>query len=170
VCSFPLPSLSLSCAFKFSLHPAHSALTFVKLLSTTPVTIILPSFLGTRISGTTVHGASESVKIAHSPSCGRNLSDTVTSMLDGFIIPTEVRKPLFPDPDWSISRILTFALPSSPKMAVTTARSQSPPYLSSRVSPASPHGRALTLFFDLQDLTLDSRSMYLSTQGRTLTI
>ena len=41
-------------------------------------------------------------------------------MRDSFIIPTEVRQTLFPDPDWSISQFLTFTLPSSLKMAVTT--------------------------------------------------
>jgi hypothetical protein len=41
-------------------------------------------------------------------------------MLDSFIIPTEVCQTLFPDPDRSISQILTFALPSSLKRAVTT--------------------------------------------------
>lgn len=40
--------------------------------------------------------------------------------LNSFIIPTDVRQALLPDPKCSISQILTFAMPVQLRMAVTT--------------------------------------------------
>jgi hypothetical protein len=45
---------------------------------------------------------------------------TMTALLNGFIIPAEVRQHLLPDPKCSISEILTFTMPLQLRMAVTT--------------------------------------------------